>query len=137
LQSTELRNRKLTKIRYLTDGGYYDAANEVFETVSEHELKSEKDRVEFYYRKARLYHKTNQTKSAMEYYQKTVAESSTLQTYFAPNACLQLGYLFEEKKDLKNAELYYKKALAYKRHEYKNSIDTKARSALAQLKDRK
>jgi hypothetical protein len=31
---------------------------------------------------------------------------------------------------------YFKRALSYKKHEYKNSIDTKAKSALAQI-DRK
>ncbi len=137
LQSNELPNRKLTKLRYFTDGGYYVDASNVMETISIDELKSEKDRVEFYYRKARLYHKTNRSNTAMEFYKKTIHESNSFQTYFAPNACLQLGYLYEEKMDVKNAELYYKKALTYKRHEYKNSIDTKARSALAQLNDRR
>jgi hypothetical protein len=53
--------------------------------------------------------------------------------YFAPNACLQLGYLYQSRNMLAEAEEYFLRALAYKRHEYKNSIDSKARSALAQL----
>lgn len=137
LASTEFPNRELTKIRYSTDGGYYEAARSVFETISLTTLSSEKDVVEYYYRKARLDHKTNHPADAMENYQKTIVLSKSLQTYFAPNACLQLGYLYEEKRDFKNAEVYYKKALSYKKHEYKNSIDSKARSALAQLKTRK
>jgi hypothetical protein len=32
------------------------------------------------------------------------------------------------------ARQFFTKAMAYKKHEYKNSIDSKARSALAQLK---
>jgi len=33
-----------------------------------------------------------------------------------------------------DAKNYFEKALTYKKHEYKNSIDSKAKSALAQLK---
>jgi uncharacterized protein HemY len=47
---------------------------------------------------------------------------------------LQLGYLLVEQKQVKEAKKYFEKALSYKKHEYKNSIDSKAKSALAQLK---
>ena len=110
------------------------SAQDVLKTITPAELKTEKDRVEFYYRQARLLHKINQENSAIEFYKKTISESNTLQTYFAPNSCLQLGYLYQEKNDPGKAEFYFKKAISYKRHEYKNSIDSKARSALAQLK---
>lgn len=137
LQTRESRNRKLTKIRYFTDGGYYDQASAVIQTVSPSDLKSKKDSVEFYYRNARLLHKMGNPEASIEFYKKTILRSDDLQTYFAPNSCLQLGYIYEDKNDPKNATLYFKKALSYKKHEYKNSIDSKARSALDQLKDRK
>ncbi|MEX1238151.1 MAG: tetratricopeptide repeat protein, partial [Cyclobacteriaceae bacterium] len=53
--------------------------------------------------------------------------------YFAPNACLQLGYIFQSQNRMTEAEEYFRQALSYRRHEYKNSIDSKARAALAQL----
>jgi uncharacterized protein HemY len=56
--------------------------------------------------------------------------------YFAPNACLQLGYIYQLQNKTTEAEEFFKRAISYRRHEYKNSIDSKARSALAQLNDK-
>ena len=38
-------------------------------------------------------------------------------------------------KDYPTAKKYFEMALSYKRHEYKNSIDGKAKSALETLKN--
>jgi hypothetical protein len=46
---------------------------------------------------------------------------------------MQLGYINRSQNKIKEAEEYFQRALSYRRHEYKNSIDSKARSALAQL----
>jgi uncharacterized protein HemY len=70
------------------------------------------------------------------YYEKTIEMNGNANWYFAPNACLQLGYLMLEENDVAAAEEYFEMALSYKKHEYKNSIDTKAKTALAQLKSK-
>jgi hypothetical protein len=56
--------------------------------------------------------------------------------YFAPNACLQIGYILQASNKDAEAKSYFQLALKYKRHEYKNSIDSKAKSALEQLKNK-
>ncbi len=127
-------NIKLSKLRYATDGGYYDQAEKIILTVSDNDLPSKKEKIEFVYRKARLYHKINSRIEAKKSYLQTISESGAESWYFAPNACLQLGYIFLGENDSKEARKYFEKALTYKKHEYKNSIDSKAKSALAQLK---
>ncbi|HET9054198.1 MAG TPA: tetratricopeptide repeat protein, partial [Cyclobacteriaceae bacterium] len=127
-------NVKLSKIRYATDGGYYAEAKEIIASVTDHDLPSEKEKIEFIYRNARLYHKNNSPAEAKKSYEQTIAESGAANWYFAPNACLQLGYIFLEENNPKGARKYFEKALTYKKHEYKNSIDSKAKSALARLK---
>jgi len=67
-------------------------------------------------------------------YQKVIDINGDANWYYAPNACLQMGYILAYEKNNEQAEEYFEMALSYKKHEYKNSIDTKARSALAQLK---
>jgi hypothetical protein len=52
---------------------------------------------------------------------------------FGASSALQLGYILMEKRNNKNASFYFKKAMSYKKHEYKNSIDNKARAALTEL----
>ena len=91
-------------------------------------------RSEYHYRFARLYHKLNQLTDAKKFYAQAIDLAGTESWYFAPNACLQLGYIFRDEGNLEEAQKYFNKAMSYKKHAYKNSIDSKAKSALAQLK---
>ena len=125
-------NVKLSKTRYFTDGGYYAEAGEILSKITSMDLLIKKDQTEYYYRKARLAHKMGQP-DAVAFYLETVAMTGQENWYFAPNACLQLGYIFQAQNKMKEAEEYFQRALSYRRHEYKNSIDSKARSALSQL----
>ena len=124
---------KLTKARYATDGGYYDQARTILESILPAELPTLRDQVEFQYRMARLEHKTRRLSDAKVYYRKTIELNAAEVWYYAPNACLQLGYIALEENDAAAAQEYFRRALSYKKHEYKNSIDTKAKSALAQM----
>jgi tetratricopeptide (TPR) repeat protein len=137
LAETTLPNIKLSKIRYATDGGYYQEAKTLALTVSDNDLKSAKDKIEFVYRKARLYDKSGETEEAINFYIKTITQQGLENWYFAPNSCLQLGYILLNQKKVNDARRYFEKALSYKKHEYKNSIDSKAKSALAQMKKQK
>lgn len=127
-------NIKLSKIRYATDGGYYAEAEKVAASVVDADIPAKKEKIEFVYRKARLYHKSNSLAEAKKNYLETIAKAGADNWYFAPNACLQLGYIYQEEKNTTEARKYFQKALTYKKHEYKNSIDSKAKSALARLK---
>jgi tetratricopeptide (TPR) repeat protein len=104
-------------------------------SVIDTDLASTKDEVEFPYRKARLFHKSEEIPDAIRFYKETIFLQGDNYWYFAPNACLQLGYIFQEQSNSPQARQYFEKALSYKKHEYKNSIDSKAKSALAQLKE--
>lgn len=127
-------NIKLSKIRYATDGGYYAEAETIASTVTDKDLPSKKEKIEFTYRKGRLYHKKESFTEAKLHYTETITTSVNDAWYFAPNACLQLGYIYLEEQNPEEARKYFEKALTYKKHEYKNSIDSKAKSALAQIK---
>lgn len=127
-------NIKLSKLRYATDGGYYAEAEKLIASVTDTDLPAKKEKIEFVYRKARLYHKSNSLPEAKKSYLQAISESGAENWYFAPNACLQLGYIFIDEKNEAEAKKYFEKALTYKKHEYKNSIDSKAKSALARLK---
>jgi tetratricopeptide (TPR) repeat protein len=123
----------LIRVRYLTDGGYYAEARELFDQLDVKNLSEKKWQVEYYYRLGRLAHKTGDLAAAKTNYLKTIQLSEDAEWYFAPNACLQLGYIFMDEKNYTEARKYFEKSMSYKRHEYKNSIDSKARSALGRL----
>ena len=136
LADTELPHPKLTRARYFIDGGYYTEAQSILDSIGQEELKTMRDQVELNYRKARLHHKLIQISDAKRYYEKTIELNGSANWYFAPNACLQLGYLMVQENNGAAAEEYFEMALSYKKHEYKNSIDTKAKTAIAQLKSK-
>lgn len=134
LAENDFFNIPITRARYAIDGGYYDEAIRLLKSIKKEDLNTTHDLAEYHYRFARLYHKTNLLAEAKRYYEQTIALSGSETWYFAPNACLQLGYIYREEGNTEEARIYFNKALSYKKHAYKNSIDSKAKSALAQLK---
>lgn len=135
LQDSEFPNPKILKVRFFTDGGYYAEAKDMLQAILPTDLRNQKDMTEYYYRKARLAHKTQDLASAKLFYKQTIDMTGSQPWYFAPNAALQLGYISQAQGDLNAAKKYYEKALSYRRYEYKDGIDTKARAALDGLKN--
>ena len=133
LKENEFPEPRLLKIRLFTDGGYFNDALQIFKSFEVSELKTQKERVEYYYRKARLADKMGDIETAQINYEKTLNLSGENPWYFAPNSALQLGYMAKTKNDTAAAKKYFLQALNYKKHEYKNSIDGKAKSALEEL----
>ncbi|GAA0192124.1 hypothetical protein GCM10009122_54880 [Fulvivirga kasyanovii] len=129
LGQPQFPNKTIMKIRLLTDGGFYEAAKTL--AAKDYTFSSKKDKVEFTYRKARLLHKTGDTEDAIKLYAATINETSGETWYFAPNSCLQLGYIYHQMGDISLAKHYFNEVLGYKNHEYKASLDNKAKAALA------
>lgn len=125
--------RTIMKIRLATDGGYYTQAEALVNARTEVDYQTLQDQVEFVYRKARLYDKQEKENEAVKLYLETIARSGENPWYYAPNAALQLGYYYRQKGNLEASKTYFEKALSYEGHEYKNSIDHKAKIALQEM----
>jgi len=123
-------NKELMTIRLATDGGFYHRAEEIIQSLTTKDFGVEADRVEFIYRKARLYHFTGRSEKAINTYLETIEQQGSNRWYFAPNSCLQLGYLYLEKGQRPAAQEYFRKTFDYRGYEYKKGIDRKAHSAL-------
>jgi hypothetical protein len=131
----EIPNKTITKIRLYTDGGYYNKAFDLLKILSMGQFFTKRDKLEYLYRSARLYHKAGQINDAIVYYTKTIDLSKDETYYFAPNSALQLGYIYQSRNEKEEAKKQFTLALSYKNYEYKNSIDNKAKAALNELKD--
>ncbi|CAG5002645.1 hypothetical protein DYBT9275_02936 [Dyadobacter sp. CECT 9275] len=127
------RQKILYKARYASDGGYLDEAWEMLSTVTESSFNTTYDKAEFNYRKGRILQKNNRTDAATISYQRTLLLATGSSAGFGASSALQLGYIFMEKKENTKAAGYFQKAISYKNHEHKNSIDNKARAALTEL----
>ncbi len=130
LEQDNYPNKKLMQLRLATDGGYYQIASDISKLLSENNFESKKDKTEYYYRLARLQHKSGSQDDAIFNYLNTIKKAGKENWYFAPNACLQTGYLYLQKKDKVKAKFYFEKTLSYKKHKYKSGIDRKAKAAI-------
>jgi tetratricopeptide (TPR) repeat protein len=81
----------------------------------------------------RLLQKQQKNPQAIPYLERTIRLSEGSTHYIGASAALQLGYLYRDQGRPQKASEYFKKAMQYKKHEYKNSIDNKARAALTEL----
>ena len=126
----------LLKARLLFDGGYYDKALHAIKGKSTGDFKHIKHQIELSYRAARIFHEQEKWESAIKYYKLTIKNGKDYSYYFAANSALQLGYICEEKGDYQQAEAFFKEAMTYKDHEYKNGIDQKAKAGLDRIKNK-
>ena len=134
-QSNTRPNIKLLQARLYFDGGYIKKSLSVF---AGSDVKSDfptlKDQLEVTYRIARIYHRMGQVAKAIEYYQETLKNGYSFSYYFAANASLQLGLVYEEMHDYSKAKFYFDKCLGMRNHEYQNSLDQKAKAGLQRIR---
>ncbi|WBO86302.1 tetratricopeptide repeat protein [Hymenobacter yonginensis] len=126
-------NPLLTRARLQIDGGYYREALATLAGFRSTAATPLRDQLEDPYRRARAWHLLGRPDSARLLYARTIALAGNAPYYFAPQAALQLGYLYQLEGQRNTARVYFRKALSYLKHEYKNSTDTKAKLALKEL----
>jgi len=131
--SKEFPNIYLLRSRLLFDGGNYNLALSELAEKPAGTFSKLKDQLEYTYRLARIFDKKGQTAKAIQYYTATYENGLRTEWYFAANAALNNGLIYEIKKDKTNAIAWFKKCLALRNHEYQNSIDHKAEAGINRL----
>lgn len=130
----ELPDKTLLKARLLFDGGYYHRAFDILKSKSENSFHKKKFQLEYAYRMGRITHKLNKTSDAIFYYQRAIDNGKTESYFFACNAALQIGHIYEEMNVPEKAVEYYKLCLSLKPDEYRNGLHQKAKAGLNRLK---
>ncbi|MEA5425801.1 tetratricopeptide repeat protein [Arcicella lustrica] len=128
-----ISQKVLMKARLACDGGFYDKALMILEKYSESNFEQIQDRMEFNYRKGRIFQLSNNILQAIPFYERAIVLSAQQIVSFGASSALQLGYIYQAKGEKLKAKSYFEKAISYKKHEYKNSIDNKAKAALNEL----
>ncbi|MEM9390397.1 MAG: tetratricopeptide repeat protein [Bacteroidota bacterium] len=133
LSNDRLPHPLIVKLRISTDGGYFKKASQLIKSADNLEFEHFNDKLEFEYRRARLYHKQDSIEQAIDSYRTVIQRSPAKGYYYAPNACLQLGLIYNELDDHVMAREYLTRVSTYSKHEYKSSLDQKAKTILASL----
>lgn len=126
-------NTALLKARLYFDGGYYPKALAELEDKDAGDFKLKRDQIEFSYRLGRIYDESGRDSDAVVHYQRAINAGKLTSYYYAANAALSIGSIYEKKNDKAKASSFYKQAIAMKNHEYENSIETKAKDGLRRM----
>ena len=124
----------LLRARLLSDGGYYGEALQSLQGISSSNFSLQEEKCEFAYRLGRIYDGLGRGDEAIAAYLTTLKTGETLKEYFAARAALQTGYIYEQRGDRTTAIAYFQKCLSLKDHDYKNSLDQKAKAGIARCK---
>jgi hypothetical protein len=130
-------NLILLRARLLFDGGYYEAADKILIGKKTTDFTTTAYQLEYGYRMGRIQHKLNNTAKAITYYDQTITQGKKETYYFACNAALQMGLLYEEQKQYAKARQYLNICLSLSPSEYKNSLHQKAKTILDRIKNKK
>ena len=117
----------LLRLRYASDGGYYEKALKIHDEIDTTMFKNH-DLSEYFYRSARLFHKMNNLKNAEDYYLYTIDNQEEKDWYFAPNAALQLALIYKSQNRPDEAFKALNVIANYDGYPYQNSIRQKAKT---------
>jgi predicted negative regulator of RcsB-dependent stress response len=124
---------QLLKARLLFDGGYYERA---LHELNSYSPSNQRFQLELSYRKGRIYHQWGKTAEAIPYYNQTIKAGRNLPFYYAANAALQLGLIYENKADYAHAKACFTQVLEMDFEEYKFSISNKAQAGLNRIRSK-
>ncbi len=123
----------LLKARLYFDGGYYSKALAQLRNITPSTLKFQRDQIEFHYRLGRIYDESGKHSEAISHYIGSIDIGEQTTYYYAANAALSIGSIYEKRNDKSKAAAFYKRAIAMKNHEYENSIENKAKDGLKRI----
>jgi tetratricopeptide (TPR) repeat protein len=124
-------NTLLLKARLLNDGGYHIDALKQLAGKSLADFNKEEERLEFVYRIARIYDDLGRKEDAIKNYLNAIKLGENRREYYAARAALQIGQIYENNGEKALAIQYYQKCMSMEDHEYKDSLDQKAKSGIA------
>lgn len=130
-KSARWPNVILLKARLISDGGYNTQALAMLNGKTIQDFPLIEDQLEFTYRIARIYDDLHNDDIAIKNYLNAIAIGENRTEYYASRAALQIGLIYEKQGNKTLAVQYYKKCLSMDDHEYKDSIDQKAKAGVA------
>jgi hypothetical protein len=120
----------LLRSRLLYDGGYY------LEALAQLQEKIFLDNPEYFYRIARVKSKLDfENLEVISAYQKSVELSKKSTDYYGPMSILQIGFIYEQANEFKNAKDSFNKCLSMSNFDYERGIHQKAKAGIDRIKN--
>ena len=123
----------LLSARLLFDGGYFLRALKSLSGSQEGDFSAGRDRVEYFYRLGRILDEVGRDDEAVVNYERAIVLGKNLKYYFSANSALQVGKIYERKKNVAKSKGFYTLAIQMKNHDYESSIETQAKAGLKRI----
>ncbi len=124
----------LLKARILNDGGYQKEALTILNKKSIDDYTKPEEKLEYAYRMARIFDDMGRDDEAIQFYDVAIQLGKNRTEYFAARAALQKGFIYEKRNQKTLAIASFKECLNMGDHEYKDSLDQRAKSGIARCK---
>lgn len=132
--SGQIPDVALLKARLLFDGGYYQRAYDYLKLKSPTDYREMRFKLEYAYRMGRITHLLKRTPDALKYYQQSIDLGKDEDYYFACNAALQMGNIYEDQGEKDRARQYYNICLDLDPDDYADGLHAKAKAGLLRMK---
>lgn len=136
-------HRTLLQARLYIEGGYYDRALDILNSISKEQLQNPADRAEFHFRTGRVFEemavapgKSSFYKQALAQYKWAMIEGKDRHEQFAARAALHTGRIYEQLGMNQEAIAIYNECLNMPDHDFQNSIDQQAKSGINRIEDK-
>ena len=128
-QKGDLPNLYLLRSRLQFDGHFYIGALNELSKLNYTE-SNEDIRLEYHYRKARIYHQIDSLVLAKKEYKEVLSLGEDSEKYYPGKSALKLGEIAEQQNKKADAIHYYQKCLDLDFTEYRKGIRSKAKAGL-------
>lgn len=132
-QSERIPPLPLLKARLLFDGGYHQQAYDVLAVYAPQDFPDPYHQLEYTYRMGRVLHGMHRYQAAILFYEIAVRKGRDLPYFFACNAALQQGKIYEIQGYFKPAHAAYTLCLSLKPDEYRTGLHQSAKAGLKRL----
>ncbi|MGX5820407.1 tetratricopeptide repeat protein [Chitinophaga lutea] len=126
-------NPLLLRARLLSDGGFYTQARDLLQHKRAQDFPTISEKLEFGYRLGRIYDEMGMDTNAIRLYEATIRIGTNRPEHFAARSALQMGYIYEKMGDKVKARQSFQTCLDMVGHDYKNSLDQRAKAGLLRL----
>ncbi len=123
----------LIKARLLFDGGDWHEAYKTIESGSEKSLPSQYQKLEWHYRKARIFIELKNYKLAQYQFNQCINYQKNCNSYMVPNAYLQMGYLYAMNNQKQQALSSIKKVFDFDNYDGKRVLEQEAQNAIHEI----
>lgn len=124
----------LLQARLLFDGGYLTRSYKLLHAVDDAYFTDIRDKLEYNYRCGRVAHSLSNEVEALKYYQLVIEKGKKNPAYYACNAALNTGLIYESQRKYDKAGQYFQLCLSMSPSEYRSGLHQKAKAGLLRIK---